>query len=114
MRVVEQVAAAAGRPHEPVERDLLDRRTVGVGIDADLAPEHTVGPGHRVLAHVDRVAAGDPVRELAQAAPHGVGTASRAPSTRVSQSARPGNSSGKLVVDPTSLEIGIGHRRTPG
>src|SRR6185503_16462792 len=50
----------------PVERGLLGRRAVVVGVDAHLPEEHPVRPGDRLLAQVHRLAARISVAQLPQ------------------------------------------------
>ena len=84
---------------QPLERDPLHRRAVGVGVDADLAGEDPVGPRHGVLAHVDHLAAGVAVGQRAQPLLHvaagscaGAPRAARAPArARGSSSASSGS-----------------------
>ena len=55
-------------PH-PLQRELLDRGPLLVGVEPDVAEEDAVGPGDRLLAQVDRLAAGEAVGEHAADAP---------------------------------------------
>ena len=61
---------------QPLERERLDRRAVLVGVEADVAEEHAVGPRHRLLAQRHRLRAAEAVgehRAAARAAPAGCG-----------------------------------------
>ena len=62
-RVGHQPARLEAAVLQPLDRDLLDRRALLVGVDADLAEEDAVGPRHRLLAHRHRARAVKAVRE---------------------------------------------------
>ena len=47
----------------PLQRQLLDRGPLLVGVEPDVAVEDAVGPGDRLVAHVDRLGAGEAVGE---------------------------------------------------
>ena len=65
-RVVEEVVGPKGPLDEPLHRGLLDRRAVGVGVQADVAVEDAVGPGNRLLAHGHGLGAAKAAGHVAQ------------------------------------------------
>ena len=112
-RVVEQVLAAEPAVAQALQRDRLHRGALAVGVDADLAREHAVGPGHRVLAHVDHLRARVTVREPAQAL---LQLAWRAPGTGLERGVdepQPGELRRQLPLHPAlaQLEVELGRHR---
>ena len=61
-RVVEEVSRDEAAVEHPLQRKLLDRRGLLVGVEADVAEEHAVGVGHRVAPHGNRVGTVEAVR----------------------------------------------------
>ena len=110
-RVVEQVAARSP-PHSSRSSAICSTGgAVGVGVDPDLAPEHPVGPGHRVLAHVDHVPAGDPARRARRRSRTDSGAAARAARRPACATGPARELLGQLDVDPALLQLGVGGHR---
>ena len=104
-RVGGQAVALEGAVVEAVQRQLLDRRGVAVGVEPDLAEEDPVGPGDRPLAQVDRVGAVEAVGEVAEAAADRLGALAGRPSTSIQAMPRPGNSAARCgATQPCSGE----------
>ena len=106
-RVVEQVLGPEAPPQQALHRRRLDRRALGVRVQADVAVEHAVGPGNRVLAHRHGLGAPESVGEPAQTLagrPAGCVPAARRRVTEISRSS--GNSSRDLFGDPARDGLG--------
>ena len=65
-RVGDAVAGVELAVHEALDRHLLDRRAIDVGVEADLAEEDAVGARHRAGAQRDRVGAAEAVADVLQ------------------------------------------------
>jgi hypothetical protein len=76
-RVVDDVLALQPAVAQALQRDRLHRRAIGVRVDPNLAREHPVGPGDRVLAHVDHLPAGVAVGQQAEPLLHRRGARTR-------------------------------------
>ena len=104
-RVVEQRARAEAAGLQALERERLDRCAVDIGVEADVAEEHAVGPRHRALAQHHGLRAAEAVRQLPQALAQVGRAAAGAGGERERVQAQLGELRGHLRVDPAGGDL---------
>ena len=104
-RVVEQRARAEAAGLQALERERLDRRAVDVGVEADVAEEHAVGPRHGALAQHHGLRAAEAVRQLPQPLAQVGRAAAGAGGERERVQAQLGELRGHLRVDPAGGDL---------
>ncbi len=110
--VVEQAAADESAVLHALQGDRLHGSLLLVRVESDVAVEHPVGPGDRLVPQVDRLRAREPVRQLRQALLQTAWSAARPPLYQQVAQGEAGELLTQLGRDPARLwSRSLAHQR---